>query len=386
MTTQDEPDLQYSWSLALDQLAENLDPLIDSFLAQILTDRHYAESGLSIEDLRSTSEKSFQAMIQALKSDGEETSDLESMAASLGARRARQRIPIESLVRAVRMDFSVIWQGLTDSTYGLTATHLVSQVELVWRTVDVFVSKVQERYLQEQVELEREDVDLQQHYLAQLFSMQETTQADILRIAGALRVDADSDFRVVALSREDGATVQKRLRSHRRLGRAFSAPQGHHTLIVHELGESNGMMDIHERSLYDGFAVAVAPTAHGLAAVIEASIAAREIMRDLPVNADGIYTLKSRLLSIARHRLAQVGCNPSNATLAGLEQCQPKERDKILETTRVFLQTGSLVETSKRLFYHRNTIVNRLNAFERHTGLDLKSPRDLAIAVLILSE
>ncbi|UYQ77472.1 helix-turn-helix domain-containing protein [Glutamicibacter sp. JL.03c] len=386
MTTQNDQDPETAWCDALDRLAGNLDPLVDGFLVRILADRQYAQSEVSVEDLRSTSAQSFLAMIKSLKSGGEETSALESLADSLGARRARQGIPVDSLVRAVRMDFSVIWQGLAAPDSGLSSDHLVSKGELVWQTVDTFVAKVQARYLREQADLERADVDLQQHYLSQLFSMAETTRTDILRIAGALRVDADSEFRVVAMGREEGAIVQRRLRSHRRLDRTFSIPQGHHTLFIHELADSKGPMDIHERNLYDGVAVAVAPTAHGLVAVRDASMAAREIMRDLPVNVTGVFTLKNRLLSIARHRLAQVGCSPANATLDGLERTSPKEREKILETTRVFLETGSLVETSKRLFYHRNTIVNRMSAFERYTGLDLKSPRDLAIAVLILCD
>lgn len=362
----------------------NLSSLVDGFLARLLSDRHYAESGVTLEDLRSTGEQSFTAMIDALRSGGTETAALESLADKLGARRARQAIPLDSLIRAVRMDFGVLWEGLASTTSGLSPEHLVRRGELVWRIVDIYASHVQTRYIQERAELERADVDLQQHYLAQLFGTQDSSAADIARVAGALRVQADAAFRVVALGREDGATVQRRLRTQREGDRVFSIAQGHHTLVIRQMLSGSPTMDVRERNLYDGVSAAVAPLAQGLAAVREAGVAAREIMRDLPVNASGIFTLKDRVLSIARHRLTQVGCDPRRAVMDGMEQCPAKERERILEAVTMFLETGSLVETSRRLFCHRNTIVNRLAAFERYTGMDLKLPRDAAIAVLVL--
>ncbi|MGX9901519.1 helix-turn-helix domain-containing protein [Arthrobacter sp. SA17] len=59
---------------------------------------------------------------------------------------------------------------------------------------------------------------------------------------------------------------------------------------------------------------------------------------------------------------------------------------RLLETVSVFLDSGSLVETSELLRCHRNTIVNRLTAFEKYTGLNLQKPRDAAAALLALSQ
>ncbi|WP_395405805.1 helix-turn-helix domain-containing protein (plasmid) [Arthrobacter sp. UC242_113] len=378
------PNADAHWQSALDHLAENLDTLVDGFLARIVNDRNYAESAVTFDDLLSTGEQSLAAMIDALRSGGTQTAALESLADQLGARRARQGVPLESLIRAVRMDFGVLWEGLAASTSGLSAEHLVGRGELVWKVVDVYASHVQTRYVQEQTELERADVDLQQHYLAQLFGTQDPTSADISRISGALRIQSDSAFRVVALGRDDSATVQRRLRVQPGSERVFSIAQGHHTLVIRELPARSHVMDVRERKLYDGVSAAVAPIADGLASVREAGMAAREIMRDLPVGAKGIFSLRDRVLSIARHRLTQVGCDPARTVLDGLEKCPTKERERILEAVAMFLETGSLVETSRRLFCHRNTIVNRLAAFERYTELDLKLPRDVAIAVLVL--
>lgn len=380
------PAADADWQGALDRLSGNLSALVDGFLVRLLSDRSYAESGVTFEDLRTTAEKSFGAMIEALRSGGTETAALEALADQLGSRRARQGIPLDSLIRGVRLDFSILWEGLASTTSGLSAEHLVARGELVWKIVDIYASHVQTRYVQEQTELERADVDLQQHYLAQLFGTQDPTAADISRVAGALRVQEDSPFRVVALGREDGALIQRRLRVHGGSGRVFSTAQGHHTLVIRQLSRDSYSMDARERNLYDGVCAAVAPVAHGLAAVREAGMAAREIMRDLPVGASGIFSLKDRIVSIARHRLIQVGCDPARAVLDGLEQCPPKERERILEAVAAFLETGSLIESSRRLFCHRNTIVNRLAAFERYTGMDLKLPRDAAVAVLVLGD
>ncbi|TSE17934.1 hypothetical protein B1A87_008420 [Arthrobacter sp. KBS0703] len=43
---------------------------------------------------------------------------------------------------------------------------------------------------------------------------------------------------------------------------------------------------------------------------------------------------------------------------------------------------GCLVATADRLACHRNTIVNRLSAFENYTGPDLQKPHDAALALI----
>ncbi len=378
------------WRGVVAALSELLPGMVDTFIGKILQDPVYSESGLTIEDLRRSSHDSLVAILDVLRGGGTTMDSLESIAGELGKRRARQGLPLDSLVRAIRLDFSVVWDALSASALAVDPALLVSRTELVWRTVDTFASRVQARYVAELEDIERANADLQHQYLSQLLAPSEPSESDLARIAGALRVDVGARFLVAAVSREDSLTVQRRLRHRaKRLAAFFTFDQEHHTLVVHKRGgqghaEHSDALSYDESVLFDGMAVAVAPLAEGLGSVRTSAAAAREVMRDLPMGSVGVFTLRDRWLSITRHRLSQLGCDPGQLVFPRLQDCAPQERARILEAATTFLGTGSLVETARRLFCHRNTVVNRLAAFERYTGLDLQKPTDLALAVLAL--
>jgi urate oxidase len=90
---------------------------------------------------------------------------------------------LESLVRAIRLDFSVLWDALSAPELGADPALLVKKAEVVWATVDRFAARVQEEYLAELEEIEGADADLQQQYLTQLRAPAEPSAADLSRIA-----------------------------------------------------------------------------------------------------------------------------------------------------------------------------------------------------------
>jgi hypothetical protein len=374
------------WQRTIGILASQVPELAENFLSRILVDPAYAESGLTMEDLRSSSEKSFDAMLRSLAKDGVDVDALEALAGELGAKRARQRLPLESLVRAIRMDFSVLWQALSAPSLGLDAGLLVSRTELVWRIVDTFAARVQEAYLAESEDLERADADLQHQYLTRLLASAEPSPSDLQRIVGALKVNPEADFLVAAISRDDSLAVQRRLGiKSSRSEPAFTSDQGHHTAVIMQRRQASRIAPtFEEKAVFDGIAAGIAPVVSGFAGVRMAVVAAREIMTDLPMGSVGMFRLEDRWESITRYRLAQVGCDPGHLVFPYLRRCSVGERERLLETVSAFLDTGSLVETSALLGCHRNTIVNRLASFEKYTGLSLQKPRDAAAVLLAL--
>lgn len=382
------PD-EAEWPRILQLLTGRVPELAENFLRRILVDPAYSDSGLTLDDLRSSSEKSFTAMLESLANGGADMTGLESIAAELGSRRARQGISLESLVRAIRTDFSVLWEALSAPSLGVDPALLVRQTELVWQVVDIFAARVNESYVAEAEDLEREAADLQHQYLSRLFASTEPSPSDLSRIAGALKVSFDAEFVVAAVSRDDSLTLRRRLSSPSARSRTvtgFTFDQGHHTIVI--LLRPAGArihLTFNETAILDGLAAGVAPIAEGVAGIRMAAAAAREIMADLPVGVTGIHRLEDRWESVTRYRLAQVGCDPAFLVEPYLKRCSVGERQRLLETVRVFLQSGSLLETSIVLECHRNTIVNRLASFERYTGLDVQKPRGAAVALLALS-
>ncbi len=322
-----------NWQRTIEILTHQVAEISENFLTRILVDPAYAESGLTMEDLGASSRKSFAAMLEALRTGGAEMAAVESIAAELGSKRARQGIPLESLVRAIRMDFTVLWEALSSPSLGVNPALLVRRTELVWRTVDAFAGKVQEWYHAELEDMELVDADLQQQYLTLLLATAEPSESDLMRIAGALTVDVDAEFVVAAISRDDSLLVKRRILGVRRKSdKIFTYDQGHHTLVIKQRRRGNQpSLDFDEKSLFGGVCAAVAPMALGFSSVRKAAVTAREIMSDLPMGSNGIHTLGDRWQSIARHRLAQVGCDPGQLVYPLLRRCTDAERDRLLE-------------------------------------------------------
>ncbi|MCM3782331.1 PucR family transcriptional regulator ligand-binding domain-containing protein [Neobacillus mesonae] len=62
-------------------------------------------------------------------------------------------------------------------------------------------------------------------------------------------------------------------------------------------------------------------------------------------------------------------------TFRAFNQVEAQEREELLRTLNIFYDTQcQLVETSKQLYVHRNTVVYRLEKCEKITGLNLKEP------------
>ncbi|MFD3590773.1 PucR family transcriptional regulator [Streptomyces sp. NPDC058683] len=373
------------WDDLIERTRGRLGAMVEQFLTRTMADPCYADSELTVEDLRCASEESFTAILDSLRTDGT-TLRLASIAESLGTRRARQSVPLDSLLRAVRHEFTVLWDHLAEPPSGADPALLVRNAGRVWTTVDEFAARVQEHYLAEQLAIEQADADLQRQYLSQLFAATRPTEAALERIAGALRIPLSGNFCVAVVSRDDGVVVHRRIRGAVRSAQSFLAHDlGHHTLFVWPTDEvALGRLVSPMKEFFAGMAVAVAPVARGLARVRESAAAAREIMIDLPMDSTGVATLSDRWRSVTRHLLAGVGCDLGQIVFPYLEKCTDLERRKILETVGTYLETGSLGDTGRVLNCHRNTVLNRLNAFEKYTGLDVQRPYDAAAVIIAL--
>ena len=67
---------------------------------------------------------------------------------------------------------------------------------------------------------------------------------------------------------------------------------------------------------------------------------------------------------------------------AALATCGQVERERLLETARSYLATGSVAASAEALFCHRNTLMNRMRRFTALTGIDLAVPAQAARLVV----
>ncbi|MGV8873536.1 MAG: helix-turn-helix domain-containing protein, partial [Rhodococcus sp. (in: high G+C Gram-positive bacteria)] len=111
---------------------------------------------------------------------------------------------------------------------------------------------------------------------------------------------------------------------------------------------------------------------------------AYDIVDSLDPATAGLVSVQQGWARMTRGNLdRRIGFTPT--ILAGLHELPAGERDRVIDTVRVYLDTGSVREAAAALYCHRNTVLNRLIKFHGATGLDVQIPREAALVVLALS-
>lgn len=375
---------EQTWAGVLEELLLDVDSLVDQFMQILAPDPAYGKSSISLSELRAVDREIFVALIQFLGDPVANREQLRALAADLGTRRAIDGIPLDTLVAAIRLDFSIIWSALSNPKYGLPPEIQVVHGQRVWEAVEIYTAQVHMHYseaLRAQDLLDRETV---LRNLALLFGDSAPGQADLARIAGTLRISEHANFRLVAVNRTDLPTTLQRL-APRVHGRIFGLELAHQAVVFWEtMAPVWQDLGAEESLAVSTVPCAVAPIARGMSELGDAAVVAREVLSDLPVGLVGAYTPIDRWRTIAHHRMALVGCDPRTMIERRLEQVPAADRDRLIQTARVYLRTGSLSVTAEQEYCHRNTVINRLDSFAKLTGVDVRQPSGAALGVLAL--
>jgi len=70
--------------------------------------------------------------------------------------------------------------------------------------------------------------------------------------------------------------------------------------------------------------------------------------------------------------------------MSGVLALPEHEADALLDTLACWLEVGSTTEAARRLYCHRNTVLNRLRRLEQVTSRNLDEPRDVVLLALAL--
>lgn len=373
-----------TWAGVLEELLLDVDSLVDQFMQILAPDPAYGKSSISLSELRAVDREIFVALIQFLGDPVANREQLRQLAADLGTRRAIDGIPLDTLVTAIRLDFNILWSALSNPKYGLPPEIQVVHGQRVWEAVEIYTAQVHMHYsesLRAQDLLDRETV---LRNLALLFGESAPGQADLARIAGTLRVEENANFRLVAVNRADLPTILKRL-APRVPKRLFGLELAHQAVVLWETKAPVWQdLAVEESLAVSVVPCAVAPIARGVSELRDAAVIAREVLSDLPSGLVGAYTPMDRWRTIAHHRMALVGCDPRTMIERRLEQVPAADRDRLIQTARIYLRTGSLSVTAEQEYCHRNTVINRLDSFAKLTGVDLRQPSGAALGLLAL--
>lgn len=354
-------------------------PLVDDFLERIREIPPYSDGAVPQESLREMAELSIGLLLRTIAHEPGTREALERLALELGRSRADQGVPLGELLKAVRLDFRIIWSALVRLLDGEASALLLGGTE-VWDAVESYSDRVLLAYQQRIAENARE-LELEQRRWFDRLLQSGGARADLVaRTSQLLRIQADRTCTVYV-----GIRPESGLADHRDRVRA-SGGQGY----LHELGEIEILLcqTRPERELPDPagiHGIRIGPV-EGLREVphaVQLGLAGLDAV-GAPEGCVDTVELWPRLVVA---RAGEFMPDLVREVLGGLGAIDAIERDRLVRTVEVFLETGGIQQTADRLFYHRNTITNHLTRFAELTGFDVTDARhttrvELAVSAL----
>ncbi|MBT2511633.1 helix-turn-helix domain-containing protein [Streptomyces sp. ISL-98] len=358
----------------------------DTVVAKIRAEvPYYADPVLAPPDVRQTVSTGIRHGLEA-GVDPSRIVDVERYTRELGIRRAEQGRPLDEVLHAFRVAGSEVWSGIINVVEGdgLGDTRqLVRVAELVWKSNDRDAVLVADAYRQAVEGVASRHGERVRLVLAAL--LETRNEPGFARSAAAiLDLPLDGRYAVAVV----GATPP--------YGRApRTAPEvpgirilrhtcGPRDVLVAHLGDRP--LDVLASGLDagPGFRIGISPVVQGLGSLARAHDMAGLALRTC--RADGeIARLDSRLpdgLLISRPDLS---AELAHGVLRPLYDLEPADRDTLFDTIGIWIENGgSAVQAARRMFCHRNTVLNRLRRLEQITGLALTRPRDLVQLTLAL--
>ncbi|MDI2099175.1 helix-turn-helix domain-containing protein [Ruicaihuangia caeni] len=366
------------WDELVAALEREMPELVEEFMTE-LTDRGlYEPDAITVEDLRQTAPQTLGMLISRLGGRAPEPKDAE-LAESLGARRARQGIPLDALTEAVRIDLVIMWRRLRRLAGPEHVALLADRFDLMMAVLDEYVFDVQSSFLREQAALQRDSRLATERDLSRLFNAREITQSVLDRTAMTLGVDVDTVFDLAAFDSDHAERVAAVAERALLAGRVFSYAYRDITCVFWVRGLSDP--EPAER-------LAQIPGVHlndvALAELPRAARSAHELLNTAG-SLERLSGLDAMWAPISAAHLDTIAPGFTSNLLAGLDDLGDYEHDRVVETVRAYLDSGSVKRASETVYCHRNTVVNRLATFRSWTGLDVTVPAQAALAYVALS-
>ncbi|MFI2376964.1 helix-turn-helix domain-containing protein [Streptomyces sp. NPDC018964] len=303
----------------------------------------------------------------------------------IGAARAEQGLPLDALLHAFRLGGSLVWQGLVDET-SRTAPEdvrlLVHVASDVWNFVDEHCTLAADAYRQTERQLawRREN---RVRLLAAALLDGTSRIADLPEAARALDLPEHGRYVVVAVAgdRSTGcagarAALAPGVRAHWHTG-----VDADHGIVLVE----DGTEPVVTEEQAAGARVGVSSVVEGLAAVGEARRLADTALSLCP-GQGGTVHLTEHLPAALVVSAPELGAALAERLLGPLAHLEPADAEVLLDTLATWLACdGSAQRASRRLYCHRNTVLNRLRRYEQLTGRSLSRPTDLIEVSLALT-
>jgi len=337
----------------------------------------YAQAAVTDDELYRTAWTTLDLLLRLLS--GEEVADeLGEVSDGIGRRRARQGLALDSLLRAVRMDFRFLWQALRGKAGPAELVALSDEVATIWDAVELHTSRLQAAYIEELSQMNRE-LEIERASLLRRMLMSETPdRAQLEHVASAFGLPIEGRLRVVVVNPRHSAAFHRALRP---LGLPLDvhAVDGVEFAVVDEARYDSDALSRLER-----LPVGLSPAGNSLRSLAVLWRIARRLAEHVPSSTDAA-TIAGHWEHLVGEGIGESADLFRAERLADLDALTDERRGPIVDAVREYLRSGSVAESSRALFLHRNTMLKRLQRFAELTGLDPSIPHDAGTIRLLLA-
>ena len=300
-----------------------------------------------------------------------------SARATLGARRAQAGLAVSDLLRAFRVGYLVLWEGLTEVARDVgpeTVNQLLDDAGRIWECLDRISNAVAEAYRETLV---RRDVDLRRRALAFVAGLEgyPSDADETAGLARALGLDPGGPF-VAAVCSEHITGLTE-------LG-AIVAEQPDRTVVVLQPGTGARLGETQLRTrIADAApsAVGLGTTGHGLEGAKRSLAEASRAQRTAAAMGARFVCWRDNwfecLVSESR---------TSVEPLVADAVAELRRSEEAVETLGALVaENGNLTGAARRLHLHPNTVAYRVQRLKEISGLDVRAENGLLMAQLALA-
>jgi hypothetical protein len=306
-------------------------------------------------------------------------------AVDLGIERAREGVPLASVMEAYRVGFRGILDAAVKAATGLAKTNGEAIRLLTTKILaaqDIFTAAMTAAYRDEQSRRLIGDESEREILIDSVLHGRLFEQSSIWEAADCLRLPAQGPYVVIAAESAVGTEALPGIESKLRSMDVFSAWQLLPDLHVGIVYVKNDKQLANVLALVSRMAsnrVGVSAQFDDLRDTAQALRYARVTLRGRPDAGLRVTLFDGSILGTAAVSAPEVMVKLVAPTIECFAELAPEEREVLFETFRVWLENdGSLRTVGELLFCHPNTVRYRLHRIEQRTGRSLGRPRDVA--------
>ncbi len=391
-------DAEHAWG----RLYERSDAIADAITLTLFErdDETYERFGPDVRvDVRQSTREHIRRGLAVLSGERDQLDQARETWRETGRRRARQGVPLETVLNAYITGARMLWEALVEHSRRIADTQadadlLIRAAKAVWTNLDVQNGVLIEAYHRESARLQRQDLQRQQAVLDGLLEGR-GADPDFARDArDALSLTAEDPVACVVVLGDESpmdalAPAEDRLD---RLGvKAFWHLRGgvYLGLLGGPLPDEAGLVEIFGAGLAGGGGapgrVGLALCAEGVAGFATAFQLATRAAETLPRHERGVVTVGDRLPEVLLAGSPQMLPLLLAETLGPLEALPGHQSRTLLDTLAALLRhDGSPTHAAADLYCHRNTVIYRQRQIEELTGRRLTDARDKLLLSLAM--